>query len=290
MTNRQREEVDEALLERPRQALVNEAAQARKQTIRLREAAGEARRRHVAAIETADAFGGRVVHVLHEDPELAKALSEEDRRELTQALRAPLITVEDGSWQPPVYEPDRTYGLLVLDGLLGRRLRVGAATAIELLGQGDILRPWQKVQESAIPASVEWRILSPARIAVLDERVTRVIGRRPELSVAFSSRLLRRCQTADYLAAVGHLTRVEDRLLAVLWHLATNWGRVTPQGIRIPFRLTHQMLGELVGAKRPSVTIGLRYLREQGEVARSRDGRYLLTGTPPERNPERDSS
>jgi CRP/FNR family transcriptional regulator, cyclic AMP receptor protein len=174
------------------------------------------------------------------------------------------------------------YGVLVLDGLLGRRLELGEAASIELLGRGDIFRPWQRPPESAIPARVDWRVLSPLRLALLDERITAWIGLRRELTVAFAARLVRRANAAAYLAAIGHVKRVEERLLAMLWHLGSNWGHVTPQGVRIPFRLTHAVLGELVGAHRPSVTIGLRKLRDRGELAQTEDGKYLLTGAPPD--------
>ncbi len=290
------ERVAETLLERPVEALVNEATQARKRTVRLREdakrlkaAAVDAKktsRRRVSEPETEEALRGGFVHVLYEDPELAETLSPNDARVLKEALRAPVITIREGSWHPPHYDPDRTYGLLILEGLLGRRVMLGAATTIELLGHGDIVRPWQKLPESLIPARVQWRALSNLRAAVLDERVTVLIGRRPELTVAFAARLARQSHAATRLAAIGHIARVEDRLLAILCHLAGNWGRVTTDGVRIPFRLTHEVLGELVGAKRPSVTIGLSYLRQQGEVVQAQDGRYILTGSPPNWQPE----
>jgi CRP/FNR family cyclic AMP-dependent transcriptional regulator len=197
-----------------------------------------------------------------------------------------VLTIHEDAWQPPHYDPDRTYGLLILDGLLGRRVMLGGAATIELLGPGDIVRPWQKLPDTPIPARVQWRPLSALRMAVLDERVTTLICGRPDLTIAFAGRLTRRCHAATRLAAIGHISRVEDRLLATLWQLAGNWGRVTALGVRIPVRLTHEVLGELVGAKRPSVTIGLSNLRRQGEVTQDADGNYILTGTPPVWQPD----
>jgi CRP-like cAMP-binding protein len=80
--------------------------------------------------------------------------------------------------------------------------------------------------------------------------------------------------------ALSHLTRVEDKLLATLWHLAGSWGRVTADGVTMPFRLTHEVLGEIIGAQRPSVTQAMGQLQQRGEVIRMADGRYLLTGEP----------
>ncbi len=69
-------------------------------------------------------------------------------------------------------------------------------------------------------------------------------------------------------------------MLATLWHLASNWGYVTRNGVCMPFRLTHQALGEIVGARRPSVTSAMRRLREDGRIVREARGGYILTGDP----------
>jgi CRP-like cAMP-binding protein len=80
--------------------------------------------------------------------------------------------------------------------------------------------------------------------------------------------------------AIGSITRVDQRLLLFFWYAAGRWGRVGPDGTRVPFDLTHELLGELVGARRPSVTSALGELRDRGELERSSDG-WLLRGAPP---------
>jgi Crp-like helix-turn-helix domain len=62
--------------------------------------------------------------------------------------------------------------------------------------------------------------------------------------------------------------RVDDRLLATLWHLASMWGRVIPQGTVVPFRLTHEMLASIVGAQRPTTTVAIHSLVQQRRLAR----------------------
>ena len=44
--------------------------------------------------------------------------------------------------------------------------------------------------------------------------------------------------------------------------------------------LSHRMLGQLVGARRPTVSTSLAELVREGEVARRSDGTWLLTGAP----------
>ncbi len=276
----------EAALERTEAALAAQGEQALRQTRRLREKSAErlatsadtnGERRPPRVTRARRASRREFVHILREDPELARALSPGQRQELTQALRAPVIEVRTSPWEPPSFGSDRTYGLLLLDGLLGRRVRMARAVSTELLCHGDILRPWQEPPEEGIDTVVEWLVLSPARLAVLDESVTAAISQSPELVVAFASRLVRRWYSAAHLTAIAHLPRVEDRLLAILWRLADDWGRVTPEGVRVSLRLKHQLLGELIGARRSSVTLGLRSLRERGDVIETDDdGTFLL--------------
>jgi hypothetical protein len=225
--------------------------------------------------------GGPLCSILEAEPDLAEGLSPEDRRTAGRAFRAPVIFAGRPRWEPPEYDPERTYGLLVLDGLLGRRVKVGPAVGMELLSSGDILRPWDEpALWGLVPPELDWRVFRPTRLAVLDERITTLIGRRPQLVINFSGRLLRRARSVAYLMAISHQTRVEDKLLATLWHLASNWGRVTTEGISIPFRLTHEVLGEILGAQRPSVTTALGRLQEAGQVKRGPDGGYVLLEDP----------
>jgi hypothetical protein len=91
--------------------------------------------------------------------------------------------------------------------------------------------------------------------------------------------LLRRARTLCYLLAVSHGVRVEEKLLVALWHIADTWGRVTSQGVLLRLPLTHEMLGQIIGAKRPSVWAALKVLQEGELVQRVKNG-YLLLGPP----------
>lgn len=217
------------------------------------------------------------VRILEEEPDLGAGLSPTDLAAATRALVAPVLHVRGPRWDPPQYDPQTHYGMLILEGLLGRRLRVGRAVATELLSCGDIVRPWDEpLLWGLSEPQLDWRVFQPLRLAVLGPELTMLIGRRPQLIVNFSSRLLRRVRSAAYLMAVSHQTRVEDRLMEILWYLASTWGRVTPRGTRIPFRVTHEVLSEILGAQRPSVTTAFRRLTEQGLVSREPDGTFML--------------
>lgn len=67
-------------------------------------------------------------------------------------------------------------------------------------------------------------------------------------------------------AAIALEPRVERRLLLKLRQLAEKWGRVTPEGVRLDLRVTHQELADMVGAARESITVALASLRDQGKI------------------------
>jgi len=222
--------------------------------------------------------GPRVVHLLDESDELAAALGPE----LTAAARAEVLAVAEplapGPWSPPPPSaPDAWLGLFVLDGLLAREIELLGIRCIELLGRGDLLRPWDHDGTDApVPAVVRWEVLDATRVAVLDRRFVASATRWPELVAAVSSSALQRSRWLSIQLAVRCLSGVDVRLLVVLWHMAERWGRVGPEGVVLPLRLTHAQLGALVAAQRASVTRALGRLREQGFVARRANGHWLL--------------
>jgi hypothetical protein len=93
-------------------------------------------------------------------------------------------------------------------------------------------------------------------------------------------RLSERAQRLAVTQAISQLNRVDRRLLALFWHLAERWGRVSRDGIAVPLALSHRLIGELVGARRPTVSTALAELAREGKLVRRDDGTWLLTGEP----------
>lgn len=230
------------------------------------------------------AAGNAFVRVLEEDPELASGLDPTSVQLATRHAIAAVETVPAGTWQPlrPADGGNGHLGLLVLDGLLMRDVRFAHATCTELIGRGDLLRPWDWERDVlTIRPEVAWTALQPVRLAVLDRRITAIMGRWPELVSAVVARAVRRSFELATNQATSHLTRVDARLELLFWGLADRWGRVGPDGVVLELPLTHQVLGRLVGAQRPSVTTALSDLGRRGVVERRDDGAWILCGDPP---------
>lgn len=225
-----------------------------------------------------------MISVLDADPDLAEGLPPDvvavARRHATARVRV----VPEGPWDPVAEfaDPVPRIGLLVVDGLLTRELTVAGRTTTELLGAGDLLRPWdQDASPSLLPTDVVWTVHEPVHVAVLDKHFAAVAGRWPALVEALVGRAVKRVSSLALRLAITQVTRVDERLLILLWLLAERWGRVGPDGVRLPLPLTHETLGNLVGARRPSVTTALSGLARDRLVERTADG-WLLRGDPTE--------
>ena len=181
---------------------------------------------------------------------------------------------------PGAREPaDDHLGFLVLDGLIGRRVLVPErGRSLELLGQGDLLRPWQ--EDAASFSQVSWTVIEPASIAVLDEPLALAAREMPEFLEALTERALRRSRRLAVSAAIANTVGVEDRLLLACGSWPSS-GAEGPGGAVLPFRLSHQTLADLVGARRPTVTLALRALTQRELLERGESGEWILSATRP---------
>jgi CRP/FNR family transcriptional regulator, cyclic AMP receptor protein len=229
------------------------------------------------------AHASHPVAVLDADAELAQGLSTRQFDAARAQAVAPVVVVTRGDWQPSRSRHQRDHvGLLVLGGLLTRNVHVLGRTSMELVGTGDLVRPWDDgAEDLSVAQAVTWTVHDPARLAVLDRRFAERVVPWPEISAALIARALRRSRWLELHLAILENPRVDTRLLLFLWHLADRWGQVGTDGVHVPVRLTHQTLGRLVRAQRPTVTRALKQLARRGEASRRTDGSWLLRGEPP---------
>jgi CRP/FNR family cyclic AMP-dependent transcriptional regulator len=220
-------------------------------------------------------------YVLIEDPGLAERLRGQRRVRAIEDCVARAVVLPAGEWSPRE-QAGMAFGigLLVLHGLLARRVGVDGRFGAELLGAGDLLRPWQHEDlDSTLPHTGGWRVLHGCRMAVLDADFARRLAPYPEVTSALFARAVQRARHLAVALAIIHQPRVEERVQLLLWELADRWGTVHGDGVHLPVRLTHAMLAELIGARRPTVSKALGELAAAGRV-RWREGHWLLTGDP----------
>jgi CRP/FNR family cyclic AMP-dependent transcriptional regulator len=232
----------------------------------------------VLAIEPAREW----VALLEVDESLASAVAPATLAAALPACLAGVQWLDAGPWQPPQDAGGLGgLGLLVLEGFLVRHVDVVGRPAAELLGAGDLLRPWEPDRTAPFSSGTRWHVLEPCQVALLDERLCAVIGRWPDLVAALVGRALARSREQAIGLAVGQIPNMRLRVLVLLWHAALRWGEPRDDGTVIPVRLTHELLANLTCGQRPSVSHALTALRRRGLVDRTADGRLLLKGEPP---------
>lgn len=224
-----------------------------------------------------------MVAVLEADPSLGAHLEPSSLLAARREAFAPVLKLDRGRWDwaRTSLEPGNSFGMLVLDGMLSRRQDVGDLCFVEILGEGDLLRPWTSEESTTLASAASWRVMAPTRVALLDRDFTLRTRHWPEIAAALLERTTLRSRALVITLAIHGAVRVRDRLLLVLWHLADRWGHVTPRGTVLPIALTHESLAQLIGARRSPVTVALGDLRREGLVQREQRGRWLLSGDPP---------
>lgn len=224
------------------------------------------------------------VPLLDADGDLAAGLDATRYATARDAIVVGIAEIERGPWDPGAnpFDVRPGFGLLNLGGFIARRATLEGRTGLDLMGPGDVMRPWETGEPDApFPVAQEFRALSPVRLAVLDARACAALGPYPEVLDALAARLTLRGRRLAGQLVVSQLSSVEARVLIALWRLAYRWGRVRPDGIVLDLPLTHELLGNLIGARRPSVTHALTALAERGEIVRDSPSAWRLMGPPP---------
>jgi CRP/FNR family cyclic AMP-dependent transcriptional regulator len=223
------------------------------------------------------------VRVLEADRELSLRIAPEQLTEARKRLVAPVRCLSPGVCEVPDDNQHGHLGYLILDGLVAHDLVLAGNTSTELLGEGDVIEPSPPAGDDLlVHYRVFWHVLSPARLAILDGTFARALVQWPQVIATLLERAGRRTLRMEVHQALLQLSPVESRLLVLFWHLAERWGRVSRDGIILPLALTHQVLGQLVGCRRASVTTALKSLARSRAVVRMADGGWLLRGDAPD--------
>ncbi len=212
--------------------------------------------------------------------ELTRRLVPEERAELVGVMLSVIETGAGPLAVAGVLRRNNAFAAALLEGVLVHSLQVGEQAGIQLLGPGDLLVQGNDTAPSWLH-DVAFRAPAPVRMTILGDGFLGAAGRVPRLIPALYECLADQMQRLSSQLVICQLPRVDQRVLAMLWLLAESWGHVTPGGVRLPLSLTHETLGSLIGARRPTVTLALRKLSEKGSVVRQESG-WLLLEPPPE--------
>lgn len=224
----------------------------------------------------------QTVRVFAHEPDLLTGLDGPTADVLRRRVTARTRHLQAGAWAPPDDHEPGALGLLVLDGLLIRCVELDGRECPELVGAGDLIRPWDQADELfSLPHATSWRVLRPVRLALLDSAFAGVVARFPTILGALLSRSTARARMQSLTLAIAHVRHADTRLLMLLWHLADRWGRMTPDGVLVALPLTHELLAHLTCMRRPTASTALGQLTRAGQLKRRSDGSWLLTGSPP---------
>lgn len=207
-------------------------------------------------------------------------LTAKERDEL-DGLSLPVLTIEPGTLElSSLLDVNRAFGATVLDGIVMSAQRIGEQMGIQVLGPGDLLVPGGELWPGWL-SEVELRAPVHLRVALFGNELLAAVSRWPRLIQGLHACVSDQLRRLSAQLVICQLPRVDERVLAMLWLLAESWGQVTSAGVRLPLTLTHETLGALVGARRPTVTLALRKLTRQGSILHQDTG-WLLLDPPPE--------
>ncbi len=224
-----------------------------------------------------------VTQILAEDPELSDGLTGGRLEDAVRDCVAGTWTCRPGSWSPRETLGDMQFGigLLIMDGLIVRRVGVAGRFGAELLGDGDLMNPFHPHDMgTSLPRTGKWRVLRESRMAVLDSEFVLRASRYPEVVSALLARALGRSRHIATNMAIVQQPRIDLRLHMLFWEMADRWGIVRQDGVHVPLHLTHATLSDLVAARRPTVTKALGELSQRGAVVWTGSD-WLLPGEAP---------
>jgi CRP/FNR family cyclic AMP-dependent transcriptional regulator len=216
------------------------------------------------------------MRLLDLEPDLLQFVSGEDRTPL-EPVRLAVIPMPEG--QPlgltDFLESRGAIGAVVQTGMLLHDLQLGTQPGVRVLGPGEVLS-LREAPASPLLAASTYRATSDTTLVLLRDDFLLAARRAPGLMIGVQARLAEQIERLATQLVICQVPRVEDRLLAMLWLLAESWGRVTPSGTTLPLSLTHELLGAMIGARRPTVTLALGELAERGALVHQDRGWLLL--------------
>lgn len=219
------------------------------------------------------------VRLLQLEPGLGARLTRQDFVEARRLAVAPAVTLPAGDWEAGELVRDlgpcNMYGCLIADGIVAHDLVLGGRTATHLLGRGDILVPAVRPSQ-LLPLTRMFGVADATRLAVLDASFDAVVRKWPAIAGALLGQVERQMERVAVQQLISQLPRADQRIVALLWHLADRWGRADGEGLRVPLTICHEAISHLVDGRRPTISAALGRLADQDLVTRLPNGTWWL--------------
>jgi CRP/FNR family transcriptional regulator, cyclic AMP receptor protein len=212
-------------------------------------------------------------------PEILARVPSEDRELALRALVLPLVSARDEDLADilSTQMPD-AFDFLIVDGVVLKETTLARRSALELLGPGDVLAPpLASIYQLESRAVSRYLAHGPVSLATIGPHFQQARSRWPGIADFLHESLGRQTHRASMNLAMLHLARIEDRLIALFADLAERFGHVSADGILLDLPLTHDIIGGLVGSRRPTVTLALQRLAALGVVERLENNRWQVS-------------
>jgi CRP-like cAMP-binding protein len=216
------------------------------------------------------------IRLLDLEPDLLQFLTIDDQAKLESATLR-VIALPEGRRidVTDLLERSGAFAAVVQTGMVLRDLQLGTQRGLRLLGPGEVIT-LREAPTSPMLATSSYRATGETMVVLLGNAFLLAARQAPGLMVGLHVRLSEQLDRLATQLVICQLPRVEERILSMLWLLAESWGRVTPSGTTLQLSLTHELLGAMVGARRPTVTLALGELAERGALVHQDRGWLLL--------------
>lgn len=130
----------------------------------------------------------------------------------------------------------------------------GKMITLAILGDKDIFGAMSMIKEGTYEAFAE--TLEDSYIcAIKQEDFYNAVKEMPEIAMRLIEKINQKLKDAEDRIKDLVFHDVPARIANILLKLAGEFGKDTPSGIQISFKITHQELADMVGATRETVTI-----------------------------------
>lgn len=160
---------------------------------------------------------------------------------------------------------------------LNKLFENGSEKTLDIRKGGDLLGEDMLAEETEYPVTA--RCLEDALVCSLKkEQFESIVLTHPNIGLQVIKNMSKRIALLTHRIGDLATSDIKERLYKVLNGIASEHGKNETGGRRIPFPLTHEELGFLIGAHRVSVSRAMKALKLEAKI--EAEGKILIVSTP----------